>query len=285
MTELMSAEGTIEEMDEDRLVALMLGEQRGRLKAIGTDRPLRVQEKIVCRLDGFSVPPRLKPTSLDVRAGEIVGVAGLEGQGQLDLFLGLFGMSKTTGRMELRGRETKVRSPMSALRAGIGLVPQDRGEGLCLALPIRDNIVMGNFRPVSRFGFLRGNRLQELVRAVIQAFSIRCWSGSQLVSELSGGNQQKVLLAHTLGREPSLLLLYDSTRGVDVGTKSDIFQLVRDRARLGVGVLYYSTDLTELLDLADRVIVLRDGQMVAEIAHHEVTRERILAAAVGGRDA
>ena len=105
------------------------------------------------------------------------------------------------------------------------------------------------------------------------------------MSELSGGNQQKVLLAHTLGREPRLLLLYDSTRGVDVGTKSDIFQLVRERATLGVGVLYYSTDLTELLDLADRVIVLRDGQIVAEIAHSEVTRERILGAAVGGRDA
>jgi ribose transport system ATP-binding protein len=277
--------GPIEEMGEDRLVALMLGEERGRLKAIGAHGPVQVQEKIVCKLDRFSVPPRLKPTSLDIRAGEIVGVAGLEGQGQLDLFLGLFGMSKTTGRVELRGREIRVRSPMSALRAGIGLVPQDRGEGLCLALPIRDNIVMGNFRPVSRFGFLRGNRLQELVAAAIQAFSIRCWSGSQLVSELSGGNQQKVLLAHAIGREPTLLLLYDSTRGVDVGTKSDIFQLVRDRASLGVGVLYYSTDLTELLELADRVIVLRDGQMVAEIAHHEVTRERILAAAVGGRDA
>jgi ribose transport system ATP-binding protein len=277
--------GPIEEMNEDRLVALMLGEQRGRLKATGAGRPSLVDPNVVCKLDGFAAPPRLKPTSLNIQAGEVVGVAGLEGQGQLDLFLGLFGMCKTTGRMELEGREARIKSPMAALRAGIGLVPQDRGEGLCLALPITDNIVMGNPRGVARFGFLRSNRLKQLVEAAIQAFSIRCWSASQLVSELSGGNQQKVLLAHALGRDPRLLLLYDSTRGVDVGTKSDIFQLVRDRATLGVGVLYYSTDITELLDLADRVIVLRDGHIVAEIAHSEVTRERILGAAVGGRDA
>jgi ABC-type sugar transport system ATPase subunit len=105
------------------------------------------------------------------------------------------------------------------------------------------------------------------------------------VSELSGGNQQKVLLAGVLQKKPALLLLYDSTRGVDVGTKVDIFQLVRERAALGAGVLYYSTDITELLELADRVLVLHDGQIVADLAHSEVTRERILTAAVGASGA
>jgi ribose transport system ATP-binding protein len=275
--------GRVDEMDEDRLIGLMLGAERGRLAA-GASRT-RAPGDGVCSLRNFGVPPRLKPVSINVRSGEIVGVAGLEGQGQLDLFLGLFGMRRATGRLEIQGREARLHSPLAALRAGVGLVPQDRGEGLCLPLTIVDNLVMGSLKEVSRFGFLRRGLLLMLVQAAVTAFKIRCRSASQAVSELSGGNQQKVLLAGVLQKKPELLLLYDSTRGVDVGTKVDIFQLVRERAGLGAGVLYYSTDITELLDLADRVLVLHDGQIVADLAHSEVTRERILTAAVGASGA
>ena len=174
-------------------------------------------------------------------------------------------------------------SPAAALASGIALVPEDRaGEGLCLALGIRDNLVLSSLPAVSRLGFLNRTSERALIDRAAEELQITMRDPREPVGALSGGNQQKVLLARVLARHPKLLLLYDATRGVDVGTKAEIYRLMREQAAAGVAVLFYSSDAAELANLADRVVVLHDGAIVAEL-EGEIAEQDIVAAAVGGR--
>jgi ribose transport system ATP-binding protein len=273
--------GRVEELPEERLVELMLGRKVERIF------PAKAAEgctdDVMCRLDGFSAPPQLKPVDLELRRGELVGVGGLDGQGQADLFLGLFGVRPSSGTVELGERRVHATSPASALAAGIALVPEDRAaEGLCLALGIRDNLVLSSLRAISRIGFINRARERALVDEAVAELQITMRDPRDTVSALSGGNQQKVLLARVLARKPALLLLYDATRGVDVGTKAEIYRLMREQAAAGVAVLFYSSDAAELANLADRVLVMHDGRIAAQLTG-EIVEEDIVAAAVGGR--
>jgi ABC-type sugar transport system ATPase subunit len=185
----------------------------------------------------------------------------------------------------LGDRRVHPASPPAALGAGIALVPEDRAaEGLCLTLGIRDNLSLSSLGVISRAGFISRARERELLAAAVEQLQITMRNPLEPVGALSGGNQQKVLLARVLARSPKLLLLYDATRGVDVGTKAEIYRLMREQAEAGVAVLFYSSDAAELANLADRVIVLHDGRVAAELTG-EIAEEDIVAAAVGGRGA
>jgi ribose transport system ATP-binding protein len=274
--------GRTADLPEERLVELMLGRT---VERIYPDKAAALSGDVVCRLRGFSAPPQLTSVDLELRRGELVGVGGLDGQGQADLFLGLFGVRRASGTIELDGRSVSPASPAAALDAGIALVPEDRAaEGLCLTLGIRDNLVLSSLRSVSRLGFVSRVRERVLVDRAVLDLQITMREPREPVGALSGGNQQKVLLARVLARKPSLLLLYDATRGVDVGTKAEIYRLMREQAAAGVAVLFYSSDAAELANLADRVLVLHDGRVGAELAG-AITEEEIVAAAVGGRGA
>ena len=274
-------EGPIGQMPERRLVELMLGEAAAAEAAAPTRAP-RELGPVVARLDGFASRPTLKEVTLEVRAGEIVGVAGLEGQGQLELFLALYGARRSIGHLEIEGKAVRPRSPSAAMRHGIGLVPHDRALALCLPLPIRDNIGLGALDRVTRFGLIDRSRESAIVDDAMRTLRVRAKSSRQAVETLSGGNQQKVLLARVLARKPRLLLMYDATRGVDIGTRSEIFELMRGQAADGVAILYYSTDVSELVTLCDRVVVMHDGTLRAELGGDELSKERIIAAAIGG---
>ena len=198
----------------------------------------------------------------------MLGVGGLQGQGQRELFQALFGASRATGAVSLWGAPASSRSPRQALtgRDGIALVPEDRrGQGLLLTKSVRENLTLSVIRRFSRGGLLDGaaartalvRRDDRLPRAS------RPRRPEQLAGTLSGGNQQKVIFGKMLLTEARVLLLYDPTRGVDVGTKGEIFQLMRDLAAKGYAILFYSSDLPELVHVADRVIVLRDGRVAA----------------------
>jgi ribose transport system ATP-binding protein len=274
--------GLVQELPEHTLVELMLGR---RLERFFPDKAQheRVRDDVVCRLREFAAQPDLHELDLEVRAGQIVGVGGLEGQGQATLFRALFGLRSFTGTFELDGQSTHPRGPSRALARGIALVPEDRAsEGLCLPLSVRDNISLSSLSALSRAGLVVRTRERRLVAEARSRLAIKLRSPHQEVASLSGGNQQKVLLARTLATSPSLLLLYDATRGVDVGTKAEIYTLMHALCRDGVGILFYSTDAIELAGMSDRVIVLHDGRVRADLSGEEINEAALVAAAVGG---
>ncbi len=210
-------------------------------------------------------------------------MGGLQGQGQLELFLSLFGALAHTGEVTLGGQPVRLRRPADALRAGIALIPEDRAsEGLCLGLGVRDNIELGSLGSISHFGLISRRKERALIDAGASQLSIKMRNPRQEVSALSGGNQQKVLLARVLAQRPRLLLMFDATRGVDVGTKSEIYSLMRELCAAGVAILFYSSDVFELTSLSDRVVVIHDGQIRARLAGSEISEGRIIAASVGG---
>jgi ribose transport system ATP-binding protein len=220
---------------------------------------------------------------MKIHRGEIVGIGGLQGQGQLPLFLSLFGARKSTGDLIMRGHKLRLRRPADALKSGIALIPEDRAtEGLCLSLSIRDNISLGSLKSLTTAGLISPPRERSLVASMIDRLDVKARHVQQPASALSGGNQQKVLLARILALEPSLLLMYDATRGVDVGTKAEIYQLMREQCEKGVAILFYSTDVAELANISDRVIVLHDGTVRAHLEGADLTERRIIAASVGG---
>lgn len=274
--------GATHDLSESELVEAMLGRK---LERIYPERPSTV-EKVdppLLQVEELSATPTLKDVSVSLAGGEILGVGGLQGQGQAELFLSLFGARSWDGAINLDGESVHPRRPRQALEAGIVLIPEDRAsDGLCLSLTARENISLGNFQELTRFGFVSRSREGSLFARYAERLAIPPRSRATEVRTLSGGNQQKVLIARALAHRPRVVLFYDGARGVDVGTKSEIFQLLRDLCGEGAGVLFYSSDVAELANVADRVIVLHDGRIRAELAGDDLSEKRIVAAAVGG---
>ena len=273
--------GPIAEMSEARLVELMLGRSVDRVfPAASQDAK---SDEVVCEISNLASPPRLKDVSLSIRKGEIVGVGGLQGQGQLPMFLALFGVIPSSGKVVVDGRTVRLRHPRAALDAGIALIPEDRAtEGLCMTLSIRDNISLGSLTELSSGGLVNPTRERRVLDSAVSKLRIALKDVRQEVAALSGGNQQKVILARVLAQKPSLLLMYDATRGVDVGTKAEIYRLMREQCDAGNSILFYSTDAQELVNMADRVVVLHDGRIRAHLEGVEITESRIVAESVGG---
>jgi ribose transport system ATP-binding protein len=228
---------------------------------------------------------RLRDVSFDLRRGEILGVGGLAGQGQRDLFLTLFGAQRAAGgALFVDGRPVTIRRPRDAIRAGLGIayVPEDRkAEGLFLPLSIRDNVAVATLWQRSAAGFVRRGAERGAVASIVERLRIGAGrSTGQAVTTLSGGNQQKVLMARWLLTDARVLLLFDVTRGVDAATKHDIYQLVADLATAGKAILYYSSETEEIASLCHRVLVLREGRISAELPGPVGDAERIVAASI-----
>jgi ribose transport system ATP-binding protein len=234
------------------------------------------------RVAGLSAG-RLRDVSFTLHRGEVLGVGGLAGQGQRELFLALFGVRPADGgSIEVGGRAVRLRRPRQAVRAGVALVPEDRkGEGLTLPLSVRDNLTLPVLNRIARAGLLRRARERHLVRTMVDQLQIDTRRPrSQTVRTLSGGNQQKVLLGRWLLTDPAVLLLYDVTRGVDAATKHDIYRLVAQLAKAGKAILLYSSETEEMAHLCHRVLVLREGRLAAELPGPVGDPELIVAAAM-----
>ena len=224
----------------------------------------------------------LKDISFSVKEGEILGVAGLPGSGKDELVDCLAGLRPFTGQILIRGKARSIRSPADLLRNGVAIVPADRRTaGAIQVLSLLDNIASANLKKLSRFGLLRRNEMRALANKYVGRFHIRTGSLSQRVGTLSGGNQQKVILARNLATDPQVLLLHEPTRGIDVGTKADIYQILNELAGSGIGVLIISSELPELISQCDRILTLHNGRISAEFETSEFREERILAAAMG----
>jgi ribose transport system ATP-binding protein len=232
---------------------------------------------------------RLAKCSFDLHPGEILGVAGLQGMGQSELFNALFGATPTTGgSIELDGQPILFGSPRQAINAGVALVPEDRKtEGLFLELSGRENMAMPNLGSMTRWGMIDGDTENRSVAAVMQTVRVDGRALYVRAGAFSGGNQQKMVLAKWLVRPPKILLLFDPCRGVDVGTKHEIYILITKFASEGGAVLFYSSETPELVNLCHRVIVLYDGRVVEVLpsAGEDISEKSIMRATLGQRSA
>ena len=273
--------------DEAELIRLMVGRTLGELFADegGTPTPgdeaLRV-EHLSLRADA-SGGRALEDISFTLRRGEIVGVAGLMGAGRTELLETLFGVYGPV-RVFIGGRERRIGSPQDALRAGLALVTEDRkGKSLVLPLSVGHNTTLASLDRFLSLGLIQGGAEETAVRGQMERLRIKARAPATPVETLSGGNQQKVVLAKCLLTEPNVLLLDEPTRGIDVGAKAEIYALIHQLARAGTAILMASSELPEVLGLCDRILVLSEGRLTAEIGRAEATQERILQAATPRR--
>jgi ribose transport system ATP-binding protein len=226
----------------------------------------------------------LSGINLALKPGEIVGLGGLDGQGQRDLLLALFGvLRQMTGSIEIDGAAKRIDGPGAAKRADIGmaLIPEDRKtEGLLLPMTVAENLTLAGLDHVSHAGLIDRRLEDTQIGALIRQMKIKTASPDIPVGALSGGNQQKVVIAKWLLNKPRIILLNDPTRGIDVGTKQEIYRLLRDLADEGAAILFYSTDYDELIGCCDRVLVMYDGRIVRELAGDDITEHKLIASAL-----
>jgi ribose transport system ATP-binding protein len=281
--------GPLAELPRIELVSMMLGRSVGEIRAHGATEFARsdatagehtAAAEPVLRAEHLTSTPRLTDVSVDVRPGEIVGLAGLLGSGRSETARAIVGAFPLDGgRVLLGGKPIPRGDVAAAVRAGISMLAEDRkADGIVPHLSVRENIVLAALPRLSRFGIVSRARQDRVVETFMTRLRITASSPDQPVVELSGGNQQKVLLARWLATEPTVLLLDEPTRGIDVGAKAEVQALVDELAEEGLAVLLISSDMEELVDGADRVVVLRDGGVVGELAGDDVTADNVLAA-------
>ena len=225
--------------------------------------------------------------SLTVRSGEIVALAGLVGSGRSEVARAVFGIDRyDAGAITVSGRPLKKASPTAAMAAGIGFVPEDRRQqGLVMDMSVQQNVALASLGNLERGGLIRAKAERAMAADWAARLKIKYGRLTDPVDLLSGGNQQKVVLAKWLGRRPNLLIVDEPTRGIDVGTKAEVHHLLTDLARNGVAVLMISSELPEVLGVADRILVMREGRITAEFSHAEATEETIMTAAMGQHEA
>lgn len=267
------------ELDAEELVRLMVGRP---LNELFTRTPHDLKE-IALEVRGLSRSGEFEDVDFVLRRGEILGLAGLVGAGRSELAQTIFGIRvPEAGEIRIDGEEVTIRSPHAAMERGIFYVPEERrSQGLILPFSIKNNITLSILDRISRFGFVPRSEQQTADRFA-EGLSIRGASITDPVSRLSGGNQQKVVLAKSLAREPSILLLDEPTRGVDVGAKSEIYRLIDDLAKEGKAILFISSELEEVLSMSDRILVMREGSLTGEFKREEATQENVMTAATGG---
>ena len=267
------------ELDAEELVRLMVGRP---LNELFTRTPHDLEE-IGLEVRGLSRSGEFEDVGFVLRRGEILGLAGLVGAGRSELAQTIFGIRvPEAGEIRIDGEEVTIRSPHAAMERGIFYVPEERrSQGLILPFSIKNNITLSILDRISRFGFVPRSEQQTADRFA-EGLSIRGASITDPVSRLSGGNQQKVVLAKSLAREPSILLLDEPTRGVDVGAKSEIYRLIDGLANEGKAILLISSELEEVLSMSDRILVMREGSLTGEFKREEATQENVMTAATGG---
>jgi inositol transport system ATP-binding protein len=222
----------------------------------------------------------LADVSFSVRRGEVLGIAGLVGAGRTEVARAIFGADPfDSGRILVDGEPVRITSPQEAIRHGIGLVPEDRKQqALFLSLAIQMNMSMASLGRLSRWGiFVDEARESAMVEEYRKALSIRMASPEQIVANLSGGNQQKVVLARWLALQPKVLIVDEPTRGIDIGAKVDVHNLLFDMARSGIAVIAISSELPEVLAISDRIVTMREGRVTGEIERAGATQEKLMA--------
>ncbi len=264
-------------VSEDEVVAMMVGRD---LTGMFVRQPHDPGDVVLSVQDLSSAD--VTDISFDVRAGEVVGIAGLVGAGRSELAHALVGdTTARSGEVRVDGARVRIRSPRDAMRAGIGFAPEERkAQALLMHRSVRDNISLAVLSRISKAHIVNRREERQIADRFVEQLNVRTPSTEQVVANLSGGNQQKVVLARWLARRPRVLILDEPTRGVDVGAKAEIYHVINDLAGEGVAIVVISSELPEILALADRVLVMQAGRITGELSRREATEERILALAM-----
>jgi ribose transport system ATP-binding protein len=263
----------VEEGEEDVLVHMMVGRQ------LAEQFPKAAVQlgEVALGVENFSVDGVIHNLSFELQQGEILGIFGLMGAGQVELARGLFGlMPHATGHITVDGRETQIRRPSDAIAVGLGLLTRDRREGLVPMLPIPPNITLANVSQYAGSKILNLRSETETAEEYRRDLRIQTPSLDRAVLYLSGGNQQKVVLARWLASHSKILIFDEPTRGIDVGAKAEVFALMNQLTQGGVGIIMISSEMREILAMADRILVMKDGQFTAEYKAGEATQEQLL---------
>jgi inositol transport system ATP-binding protein len=276
--------GAVGDTSIEGIIRLMVGREVGLLQA---RKETYVRPEIALSVEGLNRRRKSNDASaielhdvhFSVHKGEILGLAGLVGAGRTESARAIFGADRIdSGRVLIEGKPVSIHSPAHAIRHGIGLVPEDRKQqALFLGLAIRTNLSMAAHRYISNWAsFISASREDALVEEYRKALNIRMASGDQLVGNLSGGNQQKVVLARWLALRPSLLIVDEPTRGIDVGAKVEVHNLLIDMAKAGIAIVVVSSELPEILALADRIVTMREGRVTGEVPGRGATQEQLM---------
>lgn len=280
-------EGEMKDLGKLELVSRMIGKKLDEVVAAGQtafEKRDAVIAKPLLEATHLSRKPRIRDVSIGVRSGEIVGLAGLLGAGRTETARLIFGADTVeSGKVRLEGRDVNFRSPADAIKAGLGFCSEDRKvEGIIPQMSVQENMTLALLPLLAKAGIVDTAKQEELVKTFIQKLGIKTAGPHQPIRELSGGNQQKVLLARWLCMNPKLLILDEPTRGIDVGAKAEIQKLINELAEQGLGVLMISSELEELSEGCDQVVVLRDGKSVANLEEDEISEEAMMNAMATG---
>lgn len=264
-----------DEATQDAVVRMMIG------RSVEAYFPNHISAEVgqtLLRVSGLSSPGKFDDVSFSVAAGEIVGFAGLVGSGRSEIAQAIFGLdSSASGQVEVAGQPIALGSVKSAKHAGIGLLPEDRKrQGLVLQMSCLDNFTLAMLERLSRFGLLRHQQAREQAQRYFDRLRVKTPTITTAVGTLSGGNQQKVALAKWLGRQCRVLIVDEPTRGVDIGAKASIHAIIDELATSGIAIVMISSELPEVINLATRILVMREGQLVAEVPRAQATQESII---------
>ena len=262
------------EMSPAKLIALMVGRE---LADIFPVRNTPTDEALL-EVSGLTREPAYRDVSFTLRRGEVIALAGLMGAGRTEVAGAIYGLQPaSTGTIHFKGQVLRVTCPAEALAAGIGMVTEDRkGQGIIPALGVGENITLSSLRRFARGPLIDRSADRTAAREQIEAFAVKASSPAQPIAQLSGGNQQKALLARSLLDDPDLIILDEPTRGIDIGAKAEIYALIQKLARQGKGVLLISSELPEVLALAHRIVVLRQGSVAATLDAATTDQETVL---------
>ncbi|MDZ7333424.1 MAG: sugar ABC transporter ATP-binding protein, partial [candidate division KSB1 bacterium] len=268
----------ISEVTRQQLIAMMVGRD---LNETVHPRPALAEEGVALEVKELRCASLPEPISFKLYVGEILGVAGLVGSGRSELIRTIFGAEpKLSGKILIDGHVVDIRSPADAVKFGLGLIPEDRkAQALFHQLPVVQNITIANLKPLVRLGFIRSRLEARSANTLVDQLKIRLASIQQRIENLSGGNQQKAVLARWLSSKAKIILFDEPTRGIDVASKAQIHQLMRQLAAQGVSIIMISSELPEILEMSDRIMVLHDGKITGVLSREEATEEKIMSLA------
>ena len=270
----------IKDITMDGVVQMMIGREIGERYP---QRDVKIGEEVI-RVEGLTHEKMFKDVNFSVRAGEVLGVSGLMGAGRTEIMQAIFGnLPIIGGKVFIEGKEVHIKNPKQAIEAGIGFITEDRKtEGLLLEKSIAENIELCNLGKVSKNSVLSKSKGAELVKRGIKEFRIKCFGPDHECNNLSGGNQQKVVLAKWIYTDPKILILDEPTRGVDIGAKAEIYSVINDMAARGVAVIMVSSELPEVLGMSDRIMVVHEGHVTGIIDGKTADQAKVMTLATGG---
>ncbi len=254
------------------VVNSMVGRELNML--VKMDRSKNISDEIVLEVENLSNKDKFKNISFKLKKGEILGWFGLIGSGRSEVVESLFGIEKFNGTVKIFGKEVNIDSPKKAIKEKIGLAPEDRhGQGLVLILDVNNNINLPVFEKISTFGFVDNNKAKKNSLKIVKDLNIKTPSIYTIVDSLSGGNKQKVSIGKWINADSQILIFDEPTKGIDVGSKNEIYKLIRELANAGKSIIFISSELPEIVNLSDRILVFRDGKITKELINNEKVTE------------